>query len=74
MQKKLTSQELAEWLALLPSVTVIADEAGIDQLRLKNLKLGRVKSLTESELDAVQGAIVSRGFFILPKREPLVHR
>jgi hypothetical protein len=74
MQKKLTSEELAEWLALLPTVTDIADESGIDQLRLKNLKLGRVKSLTESELDAVQAAFVSRGFFILPKRDPLVYR
>ena len=67
MPAKLTSEGLAEWLALLPTVTAIAAEAGIDHLRLKNLKLGRVKSLTVEELASVQAALAARGFF-LPNR------
>ena len=59
---KLKSKALADWLALLPPLTVIAAEAGISPLRLKNLKLGRVKSLTAAELEAVQAALAAWGF------------
>jgi len=59
---KLTSEALAKWLGLLPTLPEIARESGIDPARLKNLKHGRVKSLTDEELDAVKSALAARGF------------
>ena len=62
MTNKLTSEALAEWLGLLPTITDLANETGICRERLKNLRLGRVKSLTTEELESVHAALAARGF------------
>lgn len=46
---RLTSEGLAERLALL-NASAVCDRAGVDYNRLKGWKLGRVKTLSDEEL------------------------
>lgn len=52
MSDKLTSEGLVERLPLL-NAREVCDRSGIDYMRFKNWRQGRIKSLTDDELQRI---------------------